>query len=92
MVWDLYKVASAAIMVWALAHLLFGKSIGIIGKLLFFLTAIEAGAICLPAPWHLPCPEAVLPVVAVTVIYQELRLAKRVKSLLDKKMGPSQKF
>lgn len=72
MVATIYEVSAAILMGWAMFHLLLGRRSGLVGKTLYFLTAAEAGAICVPAHWHFPSPESILPVLTITIIYQEL--------------------
>lgn len=67
-----YTVAALILMAWAIWHLAFGRRSGVVGKILYFLVAIEAGAVCFPARFHLPSPAAMLPILAVTIIYQEV--------------------
>lgn len=68
----IYEASAAVIAGWALFHLALGRRSGIVGKVLYFLTAAEAGAVCVPASWHFPSPETVLPMLAVTIVYQEV--------------------
>lgn len=79
MVGVIYEASGAVIAGWALFHLALGRRSGLVGKILYFLTAAEAGAICVPASWHFPAPETVLPMMAITIVYQELFINYRGK-------------
>ncbi|MDF7673530.1 hypothetical protein PT277_01600 [Acetobacteraceae bacterium ESL0709] len=67
----IYELAALILMGWAFLHMVCDHA-GLVGKVLYFLVAVEAGAICFPARFHLPAPQDILPVLVVTIIYREV--------------------